>query len=75
MKYAIVEAGGKQYRAEEGKVITIDLLSAKIGDEIVLDKVVLIVDGILYSWHALYQGRQSKDHGGRSDQGQEDSGV
>lgn len=45
MKYAIVEAGGKQYRAEEGKVITIDLLSAKIGDEIVLDKVVLIVDG------------------------------
>ncbi len=45
MKYAIVEAGGKQYRAEEGKVITVDLLSAKIGDEVVLDKVVLLVDG------------------------------
>lgn len=45
MKYAIVEAGGKQYRAEEGKLVTVDLLAAEIGAEIVLDKVVLIVDG------------------------------
>jgi large subunit ribosomal protein L21 len=45
MKYAIIEAGGKQYRAEEGKLITVDLLPAQIGDEIVLDQVVLLVDG------------------------------
>jgi len=45
MKYAIIEAGGKQYRAEEGKLITVDLLTAEIGDMIVLDKVVLLVDG------------------------------
>ena len=45
MKYAIIEAGGKQYRAEEGKLVTVDLLAAEIGAEIVLDKVVLIVDG------------------------------
>jgi large subunit ribosomal protein L21 len=45
MKYAIVEAGGKQYRAEEGKLLTVDLLSAQVGDEVVLDKVLLIVDG------------------------------
>lgn len=45
MRYAIVEAGGKQYRAEEGKLLTVDLLTAEIGDKIVLDKVVLFVDG------------------------------
>jgi large subunit ribosomal protein L21 len=45
MKYAIVEAGGKQYRAEEGKLLTVDLLSAQVGDEVVHDKVLLIVDG------------------------------
>ena len=45
MKYAIIEAGGKQYRAEEGKRLTVDLLTAEIGDKIVLDKVVLFVDG------------------------------
>jgi len=45
MKYTIIEAGGKQYRAEEGKLITVDLLTAEIGEKIVLDKVVLLVDG------------------------------
>jgi large subunit ribosomal protein L21 len=45
MKYAVVEAGGKQYRAEEGKLITVDLLPVEIGDEIVIDKILLIVDG------------------------------
>ena len=44
MKYAIIEAGGKQYRAEEGKQITVDLMPAESGDKIVLDKVVLIVN-------------------------------
>ena len=45
MKYAIVEAGGKQYRAEEGKTLTVDLLPAKVGEEVSLGKVLLIVDG------------------------------
>ena len=44
MKYAIVEVGGKQYRCEEGKAITVDLINSSVGDEIVLDKVLLIVD-------------------------------
>ncbi|MCK9247135.1 MAG: 50S ribosomal protein L21 [Anaerolineaceae bacterium] len=44
MKYAVVEAGGKQYRAEVGKRLTVDLLPAEIGEEVTLDKVVLIVD-------------------------------
>ncbi len=45
MKYAIVEAGGKQYRVVEGKTFLVDLLEASVGDQIVLDKVLLFVDG------------------------------
>ncbi|NLE83314.1 MAG: 50S ribosomal protein L21 [Chloroflexi bacterium] len=45
MKYCVVEAGGKQYRAEEGKMLTVDLLPAEIGDDVVLNNVVLFVDG------------------------------
>lgn len=45
MKYAVVEAGGKQYRAEEGKLITVDLLPVDVGENINIDKVLMIVDG------------------------------
>ena len=45
MKYAIIEAGGKQYRAEEGKALSVDLLPVNPGDEVILDKVLLLVDG------------------------------
>ncbi|MFZ3151241.1 MAG: 50S ribosomal protein L21 [Anaerolineaceae bacterium] len=45
MKYAIVEAGGKQYRAEEGKTITVDLLPAQIGEKISFESVLLVVNG------------------------------
>ena len=45
MKYAVVEQGGKQYRAVEGKTIDIDLLSEEPGKNIMLDSVLLIVDG------------------------------
>jgi len=45
MKYAIIEAGGKQYRAEEGKTLTVDLLTANVGDAVTLDKVLMLVDG------------------------------
>lgn len=45
MKYAIIEAGGKQYRAEEGKTITVDHLTANVGDAVTLDKVLMVVDG------------------------------
>jgi len=45
MKYAIVESGGKQYRAVEGTTIEVDLLVAEAGQQINLDKVLLLVDG------------------------------
>ena len=43
--YAVVQAGGKQYRVEQGSTILVNKLSAKPGDEVVLDKVLLIGDG------------------------------
>lgn len=45
MKYAVVEAGGKQYRAEEGKALVVDLMPNQVDEEVRLDKVLLIVDG------------------------------
>lgn len=40
--YAIVESGCQQFRVEEGGKIRVDLLSANVGDEVQLDKVLLI---------------------------------
>lgn len=40
--YAIILAGGKQYKVQEGATITVDLLSAEAGAEYVLDKVLLV---------------------------------
>jgi len=45
MKYAIVESGGKQYRAVEGATIEVDLLNAEAGQQVELEKVLLLVDG------------------------------
>ena len=44
MKYAIVESGGKQYRAVEGGFIEVDRLPAEVGEDVVLDSVLLLVD-------------------------------
>lgn len=40
--YAIVESGGQQFRVEEGAKLRVDLLKANAGDEITLDKVLLL---------------------------------
>lgn len=45
MKYAIVECGGKQYRAVEGATIEVDLLQTDPGQPVKLDSVLLLVDG------------------------------
>lgn len=45
MKYAIVESGGKQYKAIEGATIEVDLLQAEDGQQIELNQVLLVVDG------------------------------
>lgn len=45
MKYAIVESGGKQYRAVEGSTIDVDLLHVEPGTDVTLDHVLLLADG------------------------------
>ena len=45
MKYAIVENGGKQYRAVEGGTIEVDLLPLDPGKDVKLESVLLVVDG------------------------------
>ena len=44
MLYAIVENGGKQYKAVEGNYIEIDLLPDEVGKKKTFDKVLLLVD-------------------------------
>jgi large subunit ribosomal protein L21 len=44
MKYAIVEDGGKQYKAVEGLTIEVDHFDSEIGDQLDLERVLLIVD-------------------------------
>ncbi len=42
--YAIIKTGGKQYKVEEGDIIRVEKLSAKEGEEIVFDQVLMIGD-------------------------------
>jgi large subunit ribosomal protein L21 len=43
--YAVIETGGKQYRVEVGTELEVELLDAKAGDAIKLDRVLLVADG------------------------------
>lgn len=43
--YAVIETGGKQYRVQEGDVITVEKLDVEAGDKITFDKVLLLSDG------------------------------
>jgi large subunit ribosomal protein L21 len=45
MTYAIVETGGKQYRVEPGKSITVEKIAADEGATVELDRVLLVSDG------------------------------
>ena len=45
MKYAIVESGGKQYRAVEGGTLEVDRLPVEPGANVKLEQVLLLADG------------------------------
>jgi large subunit ribosomal protein L21 len=45
MKYAIIEDGGKQYKAVIGDSIDVDRYPLEVGEEIDMDRVLLISDG------------------------------
>lgn len=44
MKYAIVEDGGKQFKAVEGGSIEVDFFDAEAGEQVDLERVLLVVD-------------------------------
>ena len=43
--YAVIETGGKQYRVQEGDVITIEKLNVEAGDVVTFDKVLVLGEG------------------------------
>lgn len=43
--FAIVETGGKQYKISPGQKLKVEKLDATEGDNLVLDKVLLVADG------------------------------
>jgi len=49
MRYAIVESGGKQYKAVEGGMIEVDRLADEEGTKVDLERVLMVVDGDNYT--------------------------
>src|SRR5215217_9738960 len=45
MRFAIVESGGKQYRAIEGRTIEVDRLPVETGNKFDLERILLMADG------------------------------
>jgi large subunit ribosomal protein L21 len=45
MRYAIIQTGGKQYRAVEGEAIEVEKLDAEVGKKVELGEVMLVADG------------------------------
>lgn len=45
MKFAIVEDGGKQYKAMVGSTIDVDRFPAEVGEQVDLERVLFIADG------------------------------
>lgn len=69
--YAIIETGGKQFRVEEGAKIIVEKLQANAGDEVTLDRVLMlgggdrrigtpVVEGASVTAEVLAQGRRPK---------------
>jgi len=43
--YAVIRTGGKQYRVAPGEKLRVERLGAEVGQEVVLDEVLLVADG------------------------------
>lgn len=42
--YAVIESGSKQYKVTVGAIVDVELLDAKIGDVLQLDRVYMVAD-------------------------------
>ena len=47
--YAVVKTGGKQYRVEKNDVVLVEKLSANDGDQVVLDKILMIQCKVVFT--------------------------
>ena len=44
--YAVIKTGGKQYRVASGEKIKVELLDAGVGEQVTLDKVLAVGNGV-----------------------------
>lgn len=58
--YAIVESGGKQFRVNEGTKVRVDLMPNAVGEEVLLDKVLLLGGGSFAVGKPYVEGAQVK---------------
>lgn len=69
--YAIIKAGGKQYRVQENDELRVEKLDAKVGDKVVFDEVMVVggdklvvgtplVAGVTVQAEVLEQGKADK---------------
>ncbi|MBQ4650836.1 MAG: 50S ribosomal protein L21 [Firmicutes bacterium] len=54
--YAVIETGGKQYRVQEGDVITVEKLNVEAGETVAFDKVLVLGEGKKIKVGAPYTG-------------------
>ena len=59
--YAVIKTGGKQYRVTAGEKLKIERLPAEVGQEIVLDQVLLVG-----RWRSAQDGHAARCRGARS---------
>lgn len=43
--FAVIETGGKQYKADKGALLKVERLQAEVGKTVELDRVLLVSDG------------------------------
>jgi large subunit ribosomal protein L21 len=58
--YAVIETGGKQYRATPGEAIEVESLAGDVGAEVEFAKVIAVVDGDSVKAGAAAQGARVK---------------
>jgi len=70
--YAIVDSGGKQYKAQEGEILRIEKLAGDVGDSVSFDRILMFSDGedvnigtplledVAVNGHIVEQGKAKK---------------
>jgi large subunit ribosomal protein L21 len=48
--YAVIKAGGKQYRVKEGDILKLELMSDDVGNEVSFSEVLMLADGDKMTW-------------------------